>query len=532
MNQEVRLEIVRRWREGQSLRGIAQDLQVARKTAKRVIEAHQQQREAGVSASELTPGKKRRSQLDEHEATIRELLERYPDITVTRLWQELQGKGYQGGYSVLRQRIRQLRPKKSSPFVERFETGPGEQAQMDYAVYDLDFTHEGRRRVQLFSYILGYSRRQYLRFVESQDMETTLREHVRAFEYLGGVAATCLYDNMKVVVARYEDDQPIYNTRFLAFATHYGYRPVACRPRHPQTKGKIERPFDYVEKSLLNGRTFRSLEHLNEVTAWWLTEVAEVRIHGTTQQRPIDLHGEEQPRLIPLPAAAYEVVEVVYRTVDHEGYIAHGQNRYSVPWDKTHPGQVLPVKISETEVIIYSLHLCELTRHARLHRSVTHQTRTHVEHRPPRDVESRRELAQRQFQELGPVAVSFLDGLLRTQRRGWEQARRILACLRNYRREDLRAALERAHRFGAFSLGAVERILAVQARPKTSSEHLAEQAHDQLRELLGEEPTPPRDAAEYQQLLFDEVEPKTNPTPTEDLDDESLSQDQPDGEAE
>ena len=131
---------------------------------------------------------------------------------------------------------------------------------MDYSPYDLDFTDEGRRRVYVFSYVLGYSRRQYLRFVETQDFATTVREHVRAFAHLGGVAATCLYDNMKVVVTGYEDDVPMYNPRFLAFATHYGYRPVACRPRRPQTKGKVERPFDYVETSLLNGRTFRDPE--------------------------------------------------------------------------------------------------------------------------------------------------------------------------------------------------------------------------------------------------------------------------------
>jgi transposase len=81
-----------------------------------------------------------------------------------------------------------------------------------------------------------------VRFVETQDFATTVREHVRAFEYFDGLCATCLYDNMKVVVTGYDGDQPIYNTRFLSFATHYGYQPWACRPHRPQTKGKVERP--------------------------------------------------------------------------------------------------------------------------------------------------------------------------------------------------------------------------------------------------------------------------------------------------
>ena len=88
-----------------------------------------------------------------------------------------------------------------------------------------------------FSYVLGYSRRQYAHFVERQDFTTTIRQHVAAFTHLGGLAAECLYDNMKVVVSGYDGEQPIYNTRFLAFATYYGFRPVACRPRRPETKG-------------------------------------------------------------------------------------------------------------------------------------------------------------------------------------------------------------------------------------------------------------------------------------------------------
>src|SRR5271157_1679949 len=245
---------------------------------------------------------------------------------------------------------------------------------MDYAVYDLDFTSEGRRRVCLFSYILGSSRRQYLRFVESQDMTTTLREHLRAFEHLGGVAATCLYDNMNVVVTGYEDDVPVYNSRFLAFATHYGFRLVACRPRRPQTKGKVERPFSYVETSLFNGRTFSSLDHLNETTAWWLAQVADIRELREAKQTPLQLHAKEQPHLIPLPAQPYDVSPVVYRTVNVECLVSYCQNGYSVSW--RYIGSVLPVRITEKELLLGTYARADLI--AALERAVRYGAYSHA----------------------------------------------------------------------------------------------------------------------------------------------------------
>jgi hypothetical protein len=383
---------------------------------------------------------------------------------------------------------------------------------MDYSTYDLDFTGEGRRRVYLFSYLLGYSRRQYLRFVERMDLPTTIREHVRAFEYLGGVAATCLYDNMKVVVLQHDEDGPRYNPRFLAFCTHYGYKPWACLPRRAQTKGKCEKKFDFVEKNLLNGRTFRDLEHLNEVTAEWLTTVADVRLHRETKQRPIDRYQEERPHLIPLPAQPYDTAVVVYRVANVEGFICYQQNDYSVPLRFI--GQALPLRVTEQEVVIYSPDVEEVARHPLFARGTVGQRSEDKSHRPRDDAHEQEALLRERFLELGPAASRFLDGLLRDQRCGKAQARRVLALLGTYARKDWLAALDRAVRFGAYSAQAVERILAAQAKPKSALEALTDETPESFRlhlQPLLDEPVRPRPPSEYLHLSEDpHHDPATN----------------------
>jgi transposase len=243
MNSDLVHKIVALSRGGASMRRIARSLGVSRRTVKKALAQVEQARgdgppEGAARPAAARPAAARGSRLDAYDAAIADLLARYPDVTVQRVLEELRRLGYAGGYTILSQRVRALRPRPAVSPVRRFETAPGEQAQMDYAAYDLDFTDEGRRRVYAFSYVLGYSRRQYLHFVEAQDFATTVREHIRAFEHLGGVAATCLYDNMKVVVSGYDGDEPVYNPRFLAFAAHYGFRPVACRPIGPRPRGK------------------------------------------------------------------------------------------------------------------------------------------------------------------------------------------------------------------------------------------------------------------------------------------------------
>ena len=177
MTEELRHEIVQRRQGGMSLRAIAAELGISRGAVARALARVQAQRD-GRAAPSPRP-RPRQSIIDPFEPILKELLAKYPNLTTERALQELQARGFTGKYTVVRQRIGLLRPRAAAPPVPRFETGPGAQAQMDYGVYDIDFTREGRRRVYLFSYLLSYSRRQYLHFVESMDLPTTLREHVR-----------------------------------------------------------------------------------------------------------------------------------------------------------------------------------------------------------------------------------------------------------------------------------------------------------------------------------------------------------------
>jgi hypothetical protein len=180
---------------------------------------------------------------------------------------------------------------------------------------------------------LGFSRRAWAEGYENERMASLLAAHEHAFEHFGGSTAEILYDRMRTVVGGSVEGKPRWNPTFEAFARHWGFEPRACRPYRAQTKGKVESGVKYVKGNFLPGRQFRDLEDFNEQLAAWLAEVADVRLHGTTHERPIDRFAREAAELA-RRSAQPSFLQALRRSriVAEDWLVSIDANRYSVPW--------------------------------------------------------------------------------------------------------------------------------------------------------------------------------------------------------
>ena len=220
-------------RQGVGVSAIARRTGLDRKTVRKVIAS-------GLEPPVYGPRPPRVTRLRPFEPYLRERLAAMPELTGRRLLRELNALGYRGGYTAVADLLRAIRPIMPPPFEVRFETPAGQQAQVDFAQFQTEFTEEPGvvRIVWLFSLVLGHSRLLWGRFVLHQDLPTLLRCHIAAFETLGGVPQQILYDRMKAVVIG--DDAAtghiVYNRTLLDFAGHYGFLPKPFRPYRAKTR--------------------------------------------------------------------------------------------------------------------------------------------------------------------------------------------------------------------------------------------------------------------------------------------------------
>jgi transposase len=322
------------------------------------------------------PRPPRPSQLDPYKPYIEQRLSAGVWNAVVLL-RELRDRGYTGGYSILKTYLHPKRQAAREVAVRRFETPPGQQAQVDWG--HLGVLEDGEHRQPLWGFVctLGSSRAMFADVATDQRLETFLRMHEAAFEALGGVPEEILYDRLKTVVLGTDERGEVrWHPIFLDFARYWGFRPRLCRAYRAQSKGKVEAGIRYLRSSFLPGREATSVEDLRSQVRAWVANVANVRVHGTTHQVVCEAWQAERAHLQLLGGRPpYPYVPEVRRRVGRDAYVAYGANRDSVPW--TAAGREVWIREVAGRVEIY----CAQERIA-VHPVCTgrHQVLTHPPH--------------------------------------------------------------------------------------------------------------------------------------------------------
>lgn len=251
----------------------------------------------------------------------------------TRIFRELKKLGYEGSISPIYNYLRSLKDERINiplKATKRIETPLGDQAQFDWAHYVMEIDNE-KITVYCFLLILAASRKKALIFSKSCDGEAIYDAIYLLFKKIGGVTKELLIDNPKaLVISNKKGDEVVFNTDALRLAQYLGIELNACNPYRPQTKGKVERPFQYVEEQFIKGNKFKSMTELNEAADIFIEE-ANNEMHSTTRRITNEFFKEELPYLASIKDKPFIIRELKERKVSLDSYISVNAVKYSVP---------------------------------------------------------------------------------------------------------------------------------------------------------------------------------------------------------
>jgi transposase len=379
-----------------------------------------------------------------------------------QVWHKLKEQGYEGGYSIVKDYVRRIRPRTTEAFLT-LKFAPGQCAQVDWGSFGAVEVDGTRRALSFFVFVLGYSRWLYVEFTLGQSQEWFLGCHQRAFERLGGVPQEVMVDNCKTaVLAHAPGAEPIYNAHYLDFARHYGFRIKACGPGHPQSKGIVENAVSYVKKSFLSGREITRFDELNPAVQLWLETIANVREHGETKTRPIDRLAAERKSLVALNPQPHAAVQTRTVRASRRCRVTVDTNRYSVP--PQHAGALLTAQLSSERVRLYA-HTTLVAEHVRrFGRRLDLENPDHV-----RELEAQKKTGARQrlllrFLELTPAAGPYHRALQERRMNAGHHLHRIVELIPAYGAEAVGAALASAHELGAYASDYIVNLLEQRAR--------------------------------------------------------------------
>ena len=402
----------------------------------------------------------RGSLLDPFKPRITRLLDTYP-YSAVQIFQRLCEEGYGGGMTILRDYVRRIRPPKR-PVYLKLNFSAGECAQVDWGSFGSVAVRNTRRRLSFFVMVLAYSRRMFAEFTVSQTMEHFLACHEHAFAELG-IPSKLMVDNLKsAVLQRLAGVAPVFNPRYLDFARHHGFEIVACNVGRGNEKGRVESGVGYVKKNFLRGLELSDFSAIQAAAQVWLDTVANVRIHGETQRRPIDLFAEERPHLRRPNPHPYDLARTSTTIASSQFRITLDTNYYSVPSSYAH--RRLTVKAYPDRVCIYFDNQL-IARHPR--RYGRHEDIEDPDHAKGLIAQRHRAREQRlmmHFLALSPDAAAYYEGLEQRRFNARHHVRKILALADIYPADAVARAISDGLAFEAFSAEYITNILEVRAR--------------------------------------------------------------------
>ncbi len=441
--------------KGLKISQIAQELKLDPKTVAKWLEPSQFQ---------PRPAPKRPSQLDPFKGPIVALLERHP-YSAQQILQPLQAQGYAGGYSILKEFVRWVRPVRNPAFL-LLEFAPGECAQVDWGQYGSVPVGSTRRRLSFLVMVLCSRRMLYVEFTLSEAMEQFLTCHRHAFEFFGGVPQKVLIDNLKVGGVRHPTGEPAqFHPHYLDFAAHYGFQPVACNVRQANEKGRVEKGGGDVKKNFLDGLQIPSFEAVNPAAVLWREATANVRLPGETQQKPMDLFQKEKPLRKPLPVLPCDCAVVPSTHANRCCRVVFQTHRYSVPC--LDASQRLTLKVYPDQLFLF--HQEKLIA-AHLRSYDRRQNIAHPDH--AKELVAQRKKARDQtlllaFLSLCPEAEVYGRQLQEKRLNAPHPIQKIVALSEIYGPDPVARALQDALRFAAIGCEYVAHLL--QQRERTAA---------------------------------------------------------------
>jgi transposase len=334
-------EIHRLYDQGFSRREIASQLRMDRATIAKYIRH-----------PETTPARKKKksSKLDPYRDCIHDMVEQYPAIKAPVVLQRIKAKGFAGEITIVRNLLRELRGEGSQKeaFI-RFESEPGHQIQVDWGHFHSLSYDNATRKLYALAVVESHSRMLYVSFSHSQRQECLHQGLLDAFRYFGGCAGEIVVDNMMTAVTERVGSLIRFNEAFLDFLRIFSITPHACNVRAPHEKGKIENNIKYIRHNFWPLRTFADLADVQKQVVIWLDTVANVRVHQTTGERPVDRLRKEALR--PLPNGLPDCRETASLKVHKDFGVRFDGNVYTVPpWTI---GKNITVKADHNSVEIY-----------------------------------------------------------------------------------------------------------------------------------------------------------------------------------